>query len=129
MPDCKALFEAILNATRDPRMVNNKAGLITKVNSTFKNLTGFTSLELKGVTRAYLLKAIMALFSEISLGLRTVTNIQKHEPLRSNHGDCAEIVTHYAFPRDKGRRIVKGYLYARPITGYAILRLSSLNLA
>lgn len=110
-------------------MIKNKAGLITKANSTFKRLTGFTRLEPKGVTRAYLLKTIMALFSGIVFGRRTVAPIQKHEPVRSKHGDCAEIVTHAAFLNDEGRRIVKGYLYSRPIPGYAMLRPSSLILA
>ena len=129
MPDCKVLFEAILNAARDTCMIENKAVLITKDNSTFKRLTGFTSLTPKRVIRVYLLKIIMALFSGIVIGRRTVTPIQKHEPVRSKHGDCAEIVTHAAFLNDDGRHIIKGYLCSRPITGYAMLRPSSLILA
>lgn len=87
MPETKALFEAMLEATSDAVMVTGENGKIVRVNSAFEQLTGYTSEALAGTdARALFQDFNDAQFCD-ALWSANDNATQNYDSVRSKHAD------------------------------------------
>lgn len=87
MPETKALFDAMLNATSDAVMVTGQDGKIVRVNAAFERLTGYTSDALAGSDARELFRDFNDAEFCDALWSATDSSVQSFDSVRSKNAD------------------------------------------